>query len=611
MAGRRLPLTIVVLAVLIGALLRIDALAAGFWSDDYLHHAMLAGEYPGKRAPWDLFRFASGTAEDVRRLTAYGYYPWWSHSEFKLSMLRPLASLLHAYDYHVLGLDPLLHHLHSLFWWTVTVVAAALVLFRLFPRPVAAIAVCLFALDESHTIPLLWISNRSTLLATSFSLLGLWAHLIHRHQGAAWARPASVGFYTLAFASGEYAFASVGYLLAFELLGGPGSRRTRLRSVAPVLAVVGVYLACWAGFGYGAAHSGLYTSPTSEPLTYLGKLCVGLPVLVGDLLLTVPADAWSFGSPWEPWLRGLGPGAPDWKAFQLVLGGASMLGTWTLMRRLRRWLPESQATALRWLISGAFFGLLPVLGSFVTTRLLVPASVAVAGLAAALLHLAWVRLRGALSERRPALSLVALAALCAVGFLHGPRAAFSSLAGVRSFAFVALSRTAFPLHAQLDPERLPHQRVIMLAAADTNDAPYLPFVLRSHGRPMPAGFRLVSPAPGAHDLRVVDAHTLELTVLDPEVLRDSAVGSLTRPADASIADSQAFMVPGMWVTVLETERGQPRRMRVRFETPLSDPSLAFLQASEHGLVALTLPPPGQTLHLPAPQMPDLTRVGGP
>ncbi|MDD9941192.1 MAG: hypothetical protein OXU20_09155 [Myxococcales bacterium] len=609
--GKRLPLTTVAIAVLLGALLRYDALSSGFWADDYLFHAMLAGEYPSQRPAWDLFRFSDGTAEDMRRLTDYGYFPWWSHPTLNLSMLRPLASLLHALDYHLLGFDAFLHHVHSLLWWAALVGAVALVLFEVLPRQVAAIALCLFALDESHAIPLVWLSNRSVLLASTFSFLGLWAHVRHRRgRGGGWGKTLSVGSYGLAFACGEYAFANVGYLVAFELLGADSPFLKRLRSAAPVLALACAYLACRVSLGHGVAHSGLYTSPMGEPLAYLGKLLWGVPVLAGDILLTIPADYWSFGSPQGEWLRLLGPWAADWKVVHVALGGASMVVVLGLCVRLRSLLEARHARSLYWLLLGAFLGLLPLLGSFVTTRLVVPASVAGAALVGTLVHQCLLQLRKAFAPRRPAALVAALVGLCVLGFLHGLRAPYVSLSNVRFFAFAALSRTAFPLHAALDQGRLAEQRVVLFAAADVNDAPFFPFVLRSHGRPMPAAFRLISPASSALDVYVVDTHTLELTVLDLGALAGTAAGSLARSANAPIARGQVFVVSGMWVTVMDVAEGQPRRLRVRFDVPLSDPSLVFLQAGEHGLAAVHLPPAGSRLHLPAPQMPDLNRIAG-
>ncbi len=174
------------LALGLGAGLRIPALLSPFHSDDYQQLAMLHGRFTLKRAPWDLFWFGPRSSTELHRLVDFGFDPWWTSPHHRLSMFRPLSSLLIWLDDRLFGLDPLAWHLHSLLWWVALIAAVAALLASLLPKRVAALALLLFALDEAHNAPLTWLANRSTLVAATFGALGLWAHLRARRAGGGW-----------------------------------------------------------------------------------------------------------------------------------------------------------------------------------------------------------------------------------------------------------------------------------------------------------------------------------------------------------------------------------------------------------------------------------------
>lgn len=79
--------------------------------DDFAQVAMLDGAYPVERAPWDLFSFTKGEAENVA-LMSRGSLPWWSDPQLRLTALRPLASLLLSFDRAVFDSVPWAMHAH-------------------------------------------------------------------------------------------------------------------------------------------------------------------------------------------------------------------------------------------------------------------------------------------------------------------------------------------------------------------------------------------------------------------------------------------------------------------------------------------------------------------
>ncbi len=101
-----------------------------------------------------------------------GILPWWTQPDIRGAFFRPLAALTHLFDWRVVGHWPVLHHAHSLAWFTAALLAAG-AFFRewLGPGRRAALATLLFAVDESHALPAAWVANRNALLVLTFAAL--------------------------------------------------------------------------------------------------------------------------------------------------------------------------------------------------------------------------------------------------------------------------------------------------------------------------------------------------------------------------------------------------------------------------------------------------------
>jgi hypothetical protein len=606
----------VAVTVALGSWVRRAALDAGLWADDYAQVAMIEGTYPSPRPAWDLFHFLDGERDDHQRLVDYGAYPWWTHPHFRLSMLRPLPSLSCALDHALFRSAGTPQHLHSLLWWALLVAAVGALLFGLLPPLTAALALILFSVDESHTVPVLWLANRSALMATALTVASLVMHLRWRADPQRSSRRiASLVLCALGFACGEYAFASLAYVVSLELLQ-PTPGVTRARTLGPFVAIAVVFLVVSTVMGYGSAHSALYTSPFSAPVDYVSKVLVGFPVIMAELVLGVPADWWSFGSPWPLQLQAalsVSPSTweqlPSWKTCQLALGGLSVLITLLVLRWLKRRLRPEHQHALVWLICGACLGVLPSMGSFITTRLAMPASFAFAALFASVLSVTFSAVSQAAARSHVARVAGAIFAALIL-YIHGYRSIAQSEAATGFYSLVARSRTHWALTAALD-ERKPAPWLVMIASADANDAAYTPFVRSAHGRAQLRGLRILSGAPGAHALTRIDDRTIEVKVLDDLGLSTSVAGSFTRAESDVLSTGDHARVVGMDVTVLQTHQGQPTHMRVSFDVPLESDLLAFVHSTPRGLEPVALPAVGSTLQVPPPTMPNLAVLAGP
>jgi hypothetical protein len=607
--ARRLVPAATALAIGLGALLRFPVLRTTFFSDDYQQLAMLHGRFLLARAPWDLFWFGPRNAIERRALLDFGFDPWWTAGGHTISMFRPLSSLLIWLDDRLFGMNAALCHAHSLLWWVALVLCAARLSSRVLPDAVAACAIVLFALDAAHGVPLSWLANRSTLVAATFGMLALTAHVAARTatgRGAARA-PAAIALvgWACALAAGEYAFGMLAYLVAYEAFGARGPVHERVRALLPAAGLAALYLGARAALGYGAAASGIYVGP-DEPLRFARAAATRVPALAADLLLGVPATWWRGGSAVRDALIDLhlfGPAAwsklPGQRSVVIALGVAALaLGALALHRVVRR---APELGALRWLAAGSFFGAIAASGTLPSTRLLVAPAFGASALLAGVVVVAL----GALRARAPrprmhnalALGTVALA----IALVHGALAARDAYVDSARHQRTARTAQRWALDAPI-PRDAQDLDVIVISASDFSTSVNVPWVRAAYGLPLPRSYQRLSAPMQPHDVTRVDAHTLDVALLGNN-LDGAFAGSLYRTRDDGLHAGQHARGNGFEVSVLGAEAGNPSRLRVRFDRALDDPRLLFLHARAGGLARVALPGPGRTLRLPVAAAP--------
>ena len=288
--------------VLVG--LRWSTLETGLHMDDLAQRAMVEGAYPVARAPWDLYTFAAGTPEETRALASAGALPWWSDPQLRLRALRPLASVLVWAD--AVWLSPKAAHVHSLLWWLAMLAVAGWALRPVLGDRWALLAVALYGLDDAHVYPLAWLANRAALLSGVFGWLTLGLFVRAAKDGTG--HPVLVAAASTAcMAAGEYGLCALTFTVTYALAvdGRPWVRRAR--ALVPVLVPVAVYLALHRFGGFGAAHSGVYLDPGSEPVAFLGAVAERAPLLTLDMLTGAPLSMISRTVPASvgPWVLAL------------------------------------------------------------------------------------------------------------------------------------------------------------------------------------------------------------------------------------------------------------------------------------------------------------------
>ncbi|MFQ5351158.1 MAG: hypothetical protein ACE5EG_12015, partial [Thermoanaerobaculia bacterium] len=286
----RLPLHLALLAVL----LCLPALGGGWQSDDYFHRVVLRGDVDTGYGQLELFSVMRFGPEVRQEYVDVGLFPWWTSEQFRLAFFRYLSAATAWLDYRLWPESAVLQHAHSLLWFGALVAAATLLYRRIHGSTwLAGLAALLYALDDAHGGPAGWLANRNALIATFFGLLCLLAHDRWRLGGGGGRHGAlAARWFALALAAGEMGLGTFAYLIAYAAFLERGSRRQRLVSLAPCGAVLVGWAALYRAFGFGAAGSGLYVDPGSQPLEFARLLTERAPFYLAGQLTPLPAEAW-------------------------------------------------------------------------------------------------------------------------------------------------------------------------------------------------------------------------------------------------------------------------------------------------------------------------------
>jgi hypothetical protein len=282
------------------------ALAVGLWAlplpwmlDDWFHldvvESILSGQEPsvsGGRDGWGLptlFEFVN--EENRERVVAEGWLPWWTAADLKITFWRPLSTALGFLDHWLAPRSSTFAHFHSLIWMVVLGALAGRLYQRLLGPALATLCAVLYAVDDSHVLPLYWIANRNALVATVFALGALLAH-VHASDTKKSLPTLASGLLTLcSLLAGEAGAAGLALLFAWQLVFSNDSWITRLTRLAPNLLAGLIWLPGWLGSGAGTAASAMYTTPHADPSEWLQGALTRLPIQMGNAFGLIAGDA--------------------------------------------------------------------------------------------------------------------------------------------------------------------------------------------------------------------------------------------------------------------------------------------------------------------------------
>ncbi len=565
-------------AALIAVIAVLPSLGAGWAIDDYVHRSFLLNS---TRFPWDLYGFLKGDVESTAAMVHAGQLPWWTLDNIRIAFFRPLASLTQWLDYRLWPESPVLMHAHSVLWFAACVWVAGRLYRRMIGASVVAgMAVLLFALDDAHHLPVTWIANRNVLPAFFFGVVALLAHDRWSRErwrfGLVW----STISLALSLFSAEAGAATVGYLVAHALFMDDRSRRARVMSLLPYVAVVIVWRIVYAQLGYGTWGSGFYTDPATEPGQFLACVALRAPILLGAQFVMPPVSlldglAAMFGATWS------------WSLIAVVvLLPVAVLLAPLLRRRLNRF----------WL-AGMLCALVPVCATIPMTRLLFFVGLGAFPLIAEFLVALWgvVRDGGGVRWRRR--------------FEIGLGGYFIIVHIVTAPIQLALmSRHVLPPSAEAQLfVKTPMtagdtgRTVLLVNSPSVFHARHSGIMNAIAGQPFPHRMYALAPS--------WSAVTIHRTAESTLVVRP-ATGYLVRPLDVLfrgahhlIPDGTTIALAGLTVEI--TDRcadGRPAEATFRFERALEDRQWYWFCHVDGAYAPFSIPAVGQKVELPAPEL---------
>ncbi len=598
------------IAALLAIVLTLPSMRAGWIVDDHFHRAIMVAppelrtDLPG---PLDMFHFLDGDPDHTRSLIDAGFVPWWTDLEIKGAFWRPVTAITHWLDYQLWPESPALMHLHGVLWYGATVLVLGLFYRRMMGATwVAGLAVVLYAVDDARGLPVGFIANRNTLIATFFGIVTLLAHDRWRRGAHREKLIAGAGFaaFVLSLLASEAGLATTAYLFAYALFVDRASRRARIMSLVPYAVIVVVWRIVWTALGYGvSAGMGLYIDPLAEPIAYAMAALARIPVLLTGQFALPPADVSILLGPHYAWIH--------WLVSVVLIAGIVAIAAPVLRR---------SADARFW-TTGMLLSLLPICATFPSDRLLGFVGIGAMALIARFLGCVWARpsLAAAQSDETESAFGDAVSTVVYDGDSHPRRplvkrrrlttvlAAFLVFVHVIVAPVGLMARSAYPTGPQWMMDQLlvrtPFDASIRDKTLVIVNAPMVFYTMHLYvrraldGLPVPRRVRNLASGMPSMQIKRTDAVTLSVRPKDGFLYQ--IFDRLFRSPRHPLALGDRIELTGLTIVVSDmTGDGRPAEVQFRFDTPLEDESLAFLYWVDGAYAWWTPPPIGTTVEVP-------------
>jgi hypothetical protein len=564
LASPRFPWMAAALAVL----LFLPVLDVGLVMDDYLHRVTYEGGLQlAPRPNWDLFRFVGPDRAEFAVNREFGAVPWWAPQDYKLAFFRPLAGIWAWFDYHYFPDHPAVMHAENILLFAGMALVAGFLYRRIMaPAPAwaAGLAALLFAWDDAHGFVVVWIANRNAILAGLFGLLALWLHDRARRDGVRAASVLAPLALALGLLSGEAAVATLGYLAAYALFLDDKPSRERLKSLASYAVVTAMWAVVYKVRGYGAARSGFYIDPGSEPLAFVLAVVKRLPILLLAQFGLPPSDLW--------------PQTGDTPVVPLLAVTAILVGLGLLFARVLRGDRTCQFFA-----TGMLLSLVPVCATWPNDRLLLFSSFGAFGLIATFLSRAF-------TVEAPGPRKSARAVAWALMLIHLVLAPL--LLPLRARTVGQLTHNYIENGARTFPEKVGSTLIVInapdpLVAGLAGASRYYSDHSAISGRLR----QLATVSDGEVTAERIDAHTLSLSA--PTGFFHDQFSQIFRSPSIPFHAGDVVNEKGMRVEIMEVDAAAlPRRIQFHFDRPLDDPELVWITWERQGFIPWK--PPAQS-----------------
>lgn len=585
-SGVRRTAVIAALLILAGVLNNLQSLGWGFVWDDWFHQFALRRQTEDMQLrPWNLYDFAD-TAD--RSPDHHAGLPWWTDPDFKVRFFRPVTSVSIWLDYTFHGDWAPGYHLTSLLLFAVFLALAFRLYRALGASPRASLwALAFLALEDGHHLPVGWIANRNTMLAALFVVACLLLLCRRRRGPPGVYLTAAVICFLLACGSKESGLAAfpliVVYLAAYECRDAGDGWRTvvarlmRSRVLWLFAVLTAAYLLFYIADGHGA-RSLHFAAPWPNPVAYLGRLAIMLPVGLYSLFLGFSPD--------------LLPARPEY-VFPVLIASFVVLSP--LFYILFRTVGFTSISVLA--IGWALCSIVLVGGAEASDRLLMSASVGSALLIGLFLdRIGGVRL--CLVTRKYACAATACLLITCGIIASVPMMALRNA----MIADLAMADTRLMLNAEIDRTAAPPRRVFLLNSPSS----LLPMM-------MPLAWRVGNDDDGTEiSVLQLGRRPLRWTRDDERTMTLSSGGApflttrmerLFRVKDVPPPLGRTARRSTFTATIVATEGSGVTSVRFEFEDDLDHASYTFLAWRDGRLRRIAPPAIGETINLPELQPP--------
>lgn len=278
-------------------LLMSPYLFAPLTDDDVFHKLLLSGKsIIGLDSPiMDFFTFANGDPARIQSLSIEMGIPWWANPEIKINFFRPLSAFSHWLDHQLWPKNIFMQHLVNFILFA----ALAFTTYKLFyvisgEKKYATLAFILFVFCIQLLLPILWIASRNALFTGIFSCLVILCYYL------AVTKQWRMGFILtpillgIGLLFGEAALAVTAFLFSAAVFLDPRKKIVAFASLIPSALVALVWLYMYQKLGYGAANSSFYIAPQHDPIEFIQRAILSIPVLFFANWYNLPPEPFSF-----------------------------------------------------------------------------------------------------------------------------------------------------------------------------------------------------------------------------------------------------------------------------------------------------------------------------
>ena len=300
---------------LVSLMVLLPGIFTGFMGDDLLHYLFI--QHPGlipvvdDYSLFNLFSFVDTSADKRQQLMAKSILPWWTGEEFSWNFWRPISEASLYIDYRFYPNQPWLIHLHSLFVFALLLLTSCCLYRTIFSTAyakkncVSLWAFAFFALSISHTVTVVWISNRHALIASIFIILSVifYHHSFHyeRKEKKILFYGLSILFAILAFLSSELGVCVGVWLFVFTIMQKPVVSIQKYFRLLPFLLIFLIWAWVYQKGGFGVhGYSNFYIDPIENPIGFLKQYAFNAPLIIFSQFFNIPSDI--LNVPSLPWL---------------------------------------------------------------------------------------------------------------------------------------------------------------------------------------------------------------------------------------------------------------------------------------------------------------------